>query len=124
MLPFSTDNDTTYFIFHQLDVILKAIEILKKYIQERNEEVHKIEPLISSLGYPFNYRQLSIIKHALKNPNERYLIKVHRELHQVTYDTARNDLLDLVQQGCLVKQKISKAFVFTVSKRLLNKIKK
>jgi hypothetical protein len=60
--------------------------------------------------------------YALKHPSNHYLIEGHRQSHQVTYDTARTDLLDLTTLGLLIKQVRGKAFVFMVPNDLKNRI--
>jgi Fic family protein len=111
------DNDVTYFVIHQLEVILQAIKSLYEYINKQSEEINATEHLLSTnqaLQDKLNYRQVALIKHALKNPNMRYQIASHRQSHNVTYDTARTDLLNLAKLGLLVKKKMGKAFSFVV----------
>ena len=48
----------------------------------------------------------------MKKPNSVYYVESHRGAHNVTYDTARTDLLKLVDLGLLNKTKIGKAFAF------------
>lgn len=121
------DNDATYFVFHQIKVILKAIDALYQYIEEKNKEIQKIEGLLNN-NLQFNYRQLALIQHALKHPTTHYLIEHHRQSHKITYQTARTDLLKLAELGLLIKQQIGKAFVFKVpldlNKRIQNLNKK
>ena len=109
------ENDVTYFIIHQLDVIIRAIDALHKYLDQQRQEISETEKLLNAsqkLRNKLNYRQMALIKHALKHPNMDYLIEGHRQSHNVTYDTARNDLLSLTKLKLLTKKKIGKAFVF------------
>lgn len=117
------ENDVTYFIFHQLDVILKAINALHLYLNKQVQEITETETLLHIHQTNLNYRQIAILKHALKHPHARYLIEGHRQSHQVTYDTARNDLLNLATLGLLVKQQTGKAFTFVVADNLKERIK-
>ncbi len=59
-----------------------------------------------------NYRQVALIKHAFKHPKAEYFINIHLKLQNITYETARTDLLDLVDHGLLIKRKKGRAFVF------------
>ena len=121
------ENDATYFIIHQLDVILGAIDSLYEYIQIQSEEINKTERLLyanQSLKDKLNYRQISLIKHALKHPHTHYQIDSHRQSHNITYDTARTDLLKLVKLNILLKQMAGKAFTFTVPEDLRKRIEK
>jgi len=119
------DNDMTYFIIYQLNVILQAIEKLYDYLNKQSQEIHETEKLLysnSALRNKLNYRQIAIIKHALTHPNMQYKIQSHRQSHNVTYDTARTDLLNLVKYGLLLKQKIGKTFVFAAPADLKERI--
>jgi len=57
---------------------------------------------------------MALIMHALKHPDTQYEIERHRQAHNITYQTARTDLLHLAELDLLMKQKRGKAFVFTV----------
>ena len=46
----------------------------------------------------FNHRQIALVRHALKHPGHRYTIASHRRSHNVVYQTARSDLLDLAKR--------------------------
>ena len=61
-----------------------------------------------------NHRQLALLTHALKHPGELYKIEGHQRSHAVVYQTARSDLLGLVELGLLNKQKTKKVFLFQV----------
>jgi hypothetical protein len=43
---------------------------------------------------------------------------MHKAL--IAYDTARNDLLDLVERGLLVKEIRGKAYIFSVSDKIVS----
>ena len=40
------ENDLTYFILHQVDVIEKALQSLQSYIEEKNKNAEQIEKLV------------------------------------------------------------------------------
>jgi hypothetical protein len=44
------------------------------------------------LGGKLNFRQLAILRHALKHPRFIYNINEHRNSHGITYETARMPL--------------------------------
>lgn len=101
------DNDATYFILHQLEVMLRAIDELESYLQRKTEELEKTEQQLKGTG-DFNYRQLALLGHALRHPDAEYSIRSHQTSHNVVYATARSDLFDLVEKGLLVKRQIGK----------------
>lgn len=115
------DNDVTYFILHQLEVIIRAINELFEYFEKKTKELKTVENLLRKsphLQDILNYRQISLINRALRKPNSIFYIESHRGSHNVTYDTARTDLLKLVEIGLLDKTKIGKAFAFMASKNI------
>ena len=119
------DNDVTYFIVHQLEVINKAIKDLLIYLENKSKEINTVEQIIRkspSLQKFLNYRQMALINRALKNPDAIFYIESHRGVHNVTYDTARTDLLKLVKIGLLNKVKIGKAFSFTAVENFKQKL--
>lgn len=121
------DNDVTYFIIHQLEVINRAISDLLIYLEKKSKEIKFVEQLISKsldIKNLLNYRQVALINRALKTPDAIFYVESHRGAHNVTYDTARTDLLKLVKMGFLEKSKIGKAFAFSASKNLKQKLEK
>ena len=119
------ENDVTYFVIHQLGIVLQAIDALYVFIKNQSQEINETAELLytnEALNNKLNYRQIALIKHALKHPNMHYRIEPHRQSHGVTYDTARTDLLNLVKLGLLLKQKLGKAFTFTIPNNLKERI--
>lgn len=115
------DNDLTYFIIYQIDVIRRAVESLHAYIKQKADEVRQTEALLRHSA-KLNYRQEALLGHALRHPDTRYLIEAHRVSHNVAYDTARHDLLALKELGFLGVKKSGKALVFFSTRDLVKKI--
>ena len=61
----------------------------------------------------FNHRQRALLSHALRHPNQHYTIKGHKNSHNVTYQTARVDLLELEKRQILVSVKVRRELLFT-----------
>lgn len=109
------DSDTTYFLLHQLNALKAAIAELHEYLRRKVEEQRHARQLIEhspALHERLNHRQLALIDHALRKPQSVYRIDRHQSSHHVTYQTARTDLLDLVDMGLLAKSKAGRAFIF------------
>jgi Fic family protein len=107
----SDDNDVNYFIFHQIDVIMKAINALYHYVDEQKKLMKEMDALLHHNAV-LNHRQISLVQHALKNPDTPYVIEYYKHSHNVTYQTARSDLLKLVELGLFEKNIKGRAFVF------------
>ena len=110
------DSDTTYFIIYQLEVIKKAIVHLHIYLDKKVKEINEAEELIEGtkrLQGKLNYRQLAILRNALEHPGAIYRIRSHQNIHNVTYETARSDLLKMVDNlKLLEKKKLGREFIF------------
>jgi Fic family protein len=106
------DNDLTYFILHQLDVIGRAIQELHEYIERKTAKLHAAESRLHGL-MGLNHRERELISHALRHPHQQYTIRSHQMSHNVVYQTARTDLLDLESRGLLSSRKIGKTWHFT-----------
>lgn len=108
-------GDLTYFLIHQMDVIRKGVASLHDYLERKAYEIEEAEALLehSKACGQLNHRQLSLLKHALKNPNTIYRIQEHQVSHAISYQTARMDLLKMSDQlNLLRKRKYGKSFVF------------
>ena len=120
------ENDVTYFILHQLNVILRAIEELLDYLSKKSEERREFENRIrqsKSLQQALNHRQISVLNRALKHSDAIFTVASHRGSHNITYDTARTDLLKLADLGLLDKTKIGRAFAFVPVRELGARLK-
>lgn len=105
------DNDLTYFLVAQTEVISQAISELHRYIERKAAQLRQAEQDIQALAL-FNYRQVALIRHALSNPGQRYTIASHQQSHAVVHQTARTDLLDLVERGVLEMVKKGRPIIF------------
>jgi Fic family protein len=109
--------DATYFVTDQLDVILRALKALEKYLERKTREIQAAEQVIKGSGQ-YNYRQLALLGHALRNPQAEYTIRSHRVSHDVSRNTVRTDLMDLERLGLFEKRMIGNAAHFFVGERL------
>lgn len=122
LLTETDDNDLTYFLLYQLEVIGRAIDELTAHVERKARETRSIERLVKSAGR-LNHRQLALVSHAMRNADASYTVESHRRSHGVVYETARSDLLDLVGLGVLGQSKVGKAFRFSPAPDLENRLR-
>jgi len=105
------NNDLTYFILDQLKVIERSIDSLMEYLARKIEETKQLEARLRGPSV-LNHRQLDVVSTALSNPDEAFTIKGHARRHGVVYQTARTDLLGLVELALLRKSRVGKKHIF------------
>ena len=114
-------GDLTYFLVHQLKVFRKAIEELQDHLRKKVEEVRGVQQLLRG-DQSFNHRQLALLGHALRHSGKAYTIQSHQRSHGVVYQTARTDLLDLVNRRLLEQLKVGKTFTFRAPPDLADRL--
>lgn len=103
------ESDLTYFHLHQLDVLRRAIAALQEYLSVKAGEVRELERTISGIS-AFNHRQIALLQHALRNPDSAVTAQSHMASHNVSYETARQDLTRLEENGLFRKRREGKAY--------------
>jgi Fic family protein len=97
------DGDLTYFVLYQLEIIQRAIADLHEYLGRKVTEAQQLRKILKSMSRQFNYRQMALLEHALKNSGALYSVTSHSRSHNVVPQTARTDLQALEEQGLLIK---------------------
>ncbi len=115
------NNDATYFVIYQLEVIEQAIESLRGYLTRKTAEVAETKQLLHNVS-GLNNRQLSIISDALNDPYKTFTIRGQAQLHRVVYQSARTDLLALSELGLLSKIKVGNKFEFHAASDFENRL--
>lgn len=104
------DNfDLGYFINYNLNVLEKAFEELKKYLDKKAREQNKLLELRNISG--LNERQAKIIQLEIKNPGNIYTVKDLLITLGASTKTVRADLDGLVDLGYFVKKQINKRLI-------------
>lgn len=119
----SDELDVTYFVLHQLDVLLDTVDDAMAYIARKQAEVRDLARSLPVRGR-LNSRQLALVRHALAHPDAEYSFATHQGHHAVSYPTARADLLDLTELGLLVSWKQGKQFVFQPADDLAGRLQR
>src|SRR5574337_2001839 len=114
-------NDATYFIAYNLKAILTSMDILNEDIEKKKNEKKQSYRLAAKYS-ALNPRQRMLLASAFEKPQEVYVIETHANIHAITYQTARTDLLSLERLGLLDLRKEGKKFVFTPVPNLAKKL--
>ena len=95
-------------------MIHRAIKELHVYIETKTKQTQSLEQKLRGFTQ-LNHRQRAIISHALRHPGHKYTIESHRMSHNVVYQTARTDLLNLEERGLLNVEKIQRTQYFSAA---------
>ena len=117
------DNDLTYFILHQAEVIREAVKSLRAYLERKKTELRTANECLRGVQ-ELNHRQQALLVHALREPGTVYEIKAHQRSHGVTHQTARDDMFDLVERGLLTAKKLGRGYRFRAPSDLGEKLGK
>ena len=107
----SDNNDATYFLHYQCQVIRRAIASLHEYLERKSKELRETE-IVMRGATDLNHRQQALLAHAMRHPGTRYTVEGHRRSHAIAYETARYDLLGLSNARLLEPRKAGRAFTF------------
>ncbi len=109
------DCDATYFIIYQLETIVLALEELYGYLKKISSERQSAMRLIKrsqSHGKALNVRQIWLLDDAMQNPDHQYSFSSHKAKHNVSYQTARNDLHGLRDLGLLEEYRLGRVYYY------------
>lgn len=111
VLTETDERDATYFVIYQLQVVRRAVVELHAYLDRKVKQIRDVEQLIrGSAG--FNRRQLALLANAVRSPDQVYAFRSRAQSHAVTHETARNDLLPLVEKGLLERRRAGQRHEF------------
>ncbi len=101
------DNDLTYFIFYQVEIIIRAIDELLRYLQKKSQEFEEVSELLNSsvIGRALNFIQKNIVKKAIKNPGRVFTSNEIVSDYDISENTARKYLNELVKYKILASYK-------------------
>jgi len=117
-------NDLTYFLVYQLEVLQRAIADLNRYLDRKLGELRDMQRLLAAMPGEFNHRQLALLHHAVRNPGAAYTVVSHGTSHDVVRETARQDLMSLQARALLQKRRVGKAFVWTPAADLRRRLER
>ena len=111
--------DSTYLLCKITEYTLEGARKLARVVREAHDLEADVERRLSGT---FNARQRAIVASALQSPQTSFRIEPHRQRHGITYPTARNDFLQLEEQGYLVRKQEGRAFVFRAAPGLARRL--
>ena len=114
------NNDLTYFLMFQFEVTRKALEDLHQRLRDMRDQELRMRAVRQTAS--LNARQRALVDHALRHPRQVYTFESHQRSHGVTYQTARTDLLTLLNRGFLTEIAAGRAREFVPAKGLTRKL--
>ncbi|MCK9458145.1 MAG: Fic family protein [Proteobacteria bacterium] len=118
----SDQNDLTYFLIHQAQIIRRALRELHDYVARKSSEARACLDALQKFP-ELNHRQQALVAHALRHPGFAYNIAGHGARQGVVYQTARTDLLRLARMGLLEQNKAGRALVFFAPRDLESRLR-
>jgi Fic family protein len=114
------DNDLTYFIYYQMDIIIRAIDELLEYLKVKGEEFEEITAILSTseLSDSLNFIQKDIIQKSMKNPGRVFVVKEIASDYDISENSARKYLNELTQFKMLAQYKDGKSFSYVALENL------
>jgi Fic family protein len=116
------DNDITYFISYQLDIMLRAIDELLKYLQIKSNEFEDILNIFrqSKYGNLLNFIQKDIIKKAIKEAGRVFTAKEIAIDYDISENSARKYLNELSHCKLLLSTRMGKSIMYVATNEIRN----
>lgn len=117
-------NDLTYFIYFQLDIILAAFHELENYLSDKVTEFQKIAETLEGTewGSVLHFTQKDLIKKALKEPGRVFTTKEVASSYSITPNTARTRLNELVKMKLFLRSKDGRTMIYIAPSDLAAKL--
>lgn len=121
------DNDLTYFVYYQVNIILRAIDELLKYLEKKSTEYEEVSEVLkgSNLSEELNFIQKDIVKKAIKNPGRVFTANEISIDYDIAINTARAYLNKLLKYRILsdYKDGRTKAYIAPANLHDILKVK-
>ncbi len=105
------DNDLTYFIEYQLEIIYKAMNDFIENLEKSSKKSKKLKELANS-KYELNLRQIELVDYLIENSSGKNLeittVTEHQNTYNISAGTAVKDLQDLYTKKLLSNKKSGK----------------
>lgn len=105
------EHDLTYFIKYNISCIVQALDELLTYLERKQTEQQATRAIIKQIK-EINPRQAIILRHMMEHSDEYFTIRQISQMFDVVYQTARTDLLHLVELGHVIMEQRGREFIF------------
>lgn len=107
-------NDLTYFIDFQLDIILAAFDDLQSYLRDKTKEFYQVMDTLGNSKFSdlLNFIQKDLIKKGTKEPGRLFTVKEVSSSYEISQNTARSHLNGLVDLELLLRTKDGKTILY------------
>lgn len=105
------DNDLTYFIKYNISCINQALDDLLGYLERKQTEQNATKAIITKIR-DINPRQATILRYMMEHSDEYFTIRQIMQMFNVVYQTARTDLMHLVELQYVIMDKRGREFIF------------
>ncbi|MCB4781171.1 MAG: Fic family protein, partial [Sulfurovum sp.] len=119
------DNDLNYFIYYQVEIILRAIDDLRIFLERKIQEFEELTFMLkdSFLAGKLNFIQKDIIKKAIKSPGRIFTANEILVDYDISANTARKYLNELVKYKILVGAKDGRLVTYIAPDNLYDILK-
>ena len=119
------DNDLNYFIYYQVDIILRAIEELRIFLEKKIQEFEELTYMLkdSFLAEKLNFIQKDIVKKAIKNPGRIFTANEVSVDYDISANTARKYLNELIKYKILIGAKDGRLVTYIAPDNLYETLK-
>lgn len=105
------EMDLTYFLLYNLSCIDDARKDLLKYLEAKQTEQNATKALIKNIP-DISQREGDILRSMMEQSDDYFTIREIMQKYNTVYETARTDLIHLVDLGYLLKEKRGREFIF------------
>lgn len=121
------ENDLTYFLYNQVDIITKAVDSLQRHIENKKKEYYEFMSWIetSPVSKDLKREHIELLKKAIKEPGKIFTSKIVSFDFDINEGTARSYLKKLADKDLLMisKSKKGRTIRYIAPSDLMDKFK-
>jgi len=114
------ENDLNYFIYYQVDIILRAIDDLRNFLEKKSQEFEELTVILkdSELAVKLNFIQKDLVKKSIKSPGRIFTALEASVDYDISANTARKYLNELVKEKILISSKNGRLVTYIAPENL------